>query len=265
MQFLWKLARIGGDLRSKGILCAKSIRNSYRLILPPQNAYSCRVKVGKRSALVHFSGTMGEIHTLVDIFADDNYTPKHNHSEILFQRNIKSLLDLGANIGLASVWFALLYPGIKIDAYEPNPDMFALLEKNLSQFPNVRVFREAISGRDGTVSFNRSAYSLESSIYEARNSESIYVASTSLNTALRRIGGSVDLMKIDIEGAEFDALKECTHLAGVQAITGEAHTEQSGHAEHKLLDLLSSFNIVEIYNPNNVAVFGFYAARTKSI
>lgn len=261
--FIRKLVLIGADFNSRRILITKSLRNSFRHFPFPEQPFSCRVRVKNRSTLVYFTGTMGEIHTLVDIFADDNYVPKHRHTEVLFSDSIHTLLDLGANIGLASIWFVLNYPDIRIDAYEPNPEMFTLLKKNLSPFSNIHVFEEAISGAEGMITFNRSVHSLESSIFTARSSTILTVKSTSLNTAIKRIGGSVDLMKIDIEGAEFDAFKYCDYLSNVRAITGEAHTEQSGHAEEELYEILNSFDLVETYNPNHDTVFGFYAAHTK--
>ncbi len=70
-------------------------------------------------------------------------------------------------------------------------------------------------------------------------------------------------MKIDIEGAEFSVLEGSRRLGDVRAIIGEAHTEQSGHAQEELAKILSSFDLLEIYNPTRDTVFGFYAARTK--
>lgn len=262
--FTYQLVRLGGDLGSRYTLLREFLFLDYqRRVGGMGRPFSCRITSHGRSALISFTGTLGEILTLVEIFQNDNYVPHHNHTVDLFGGRITSLLDLGANIGLTSVWFALTYPEITIDAYEPNPELFPLLKKNLSSFPKVRVFEEAITGTEGHVSFNKSKYSLESSIFEARDSESVSVTATTLDQAIKRIGGSVDLLKIDIEGAEFDAFTTSTLLPQVRAITGEAHTEQSGHTEEELSQLLSSFDMVELYNPNNDTVFGFYAAHTR--
>lgn len=223
--------------------------------------FSTCVRVGKNTSYMHFTGTMGELLTLVDIFADKSYEPDRTAEKALFPAGPKTILDLGANIGIASVWFLLTYPGCKLHAYEPNFDMFALLKDNLSQFPNAKVYEEAIAGTEGTVMFNKSAYSLESSIFDARESQSLSVHAITLDQAIERLGGSIDVLKIDIEGAEFDAFGSSRKLGFIKAIVGEAHTEQSGHLQEELSDLLSSFSVVKIYNPNNDTVFGLYAAR----
>lgn len=264
LTFIRKILSIGANTSSKlALLTQFAYLNYRRYVGPKERPFSCQVKVGGKSAQVSFSGSMSELHTLVDIFVDSNYAPQHGHNETLFSGEIRTLLDFGANIGLASIWFALTYPNISIDAYEPNPKMFALLKKNLAQFPRVRVFEMAISSTEGSVTFNQSHYSLESSMFSARDSTAITVPATTIDSAITKIGGAVDFMKIDIEGSEFDALKAAKQLKSVQAIIGEAHTEQSGHAEDELFNILRSFELVETYNPNHATVFGFYAAHTS--
>ncbi len=49
----------------------------------------------------------------------------------------KVIVDAGANIGLASIYFANKYPDAKIIAIEPEQSNFKLLEMNVSPYPNV--------------------------------------------------------------------------------------------------------------------------------
>lgn len=264
--FLHALLSCGAGLSSKLVLLREFARLQYRRYRGPKDKeFSCAIRAHGRSACMHFTGSMSELHTLVDIFRDESYKPKHDHVERLFSGSVKTLLDLGANIGLASAWFALAYPGISIDAYEPNPRVFRLLEKNLSQFPNARAFEKALDAKEGTVAFNQSEHTLASSVFAAQKSSAIRVEATTLDSAIERMGGSVDLIKIDIEGSEFEVLKHSKKLEQVRAIIGEAHTGQSGHTQEELNQLLSIFTVLEIYNPLRNAVFGFYAARTKPI
>jgi FkbM family methyltransferase len=262
-RFIAKLMRIGAGPFSKLQLLTALLRNDLRRYIGSSiKPFTCRVQAGGRHATVSFTGSVGELMTLVDIFADDNYTPKHDHLHTLFDNQVHTLLDLGANIGLTSIWFTLIYPDISIDAYEPNPAIFPILQKNLAPFPRVRVFERAITGSGGSVTFHQSLHTLESSIFEARDSTDVKVPATTLDQAIETIGGSVDIMKIDIEGAEFDAFAAARLLPQVRVIIGEAHTTQSGHAQEELIELLASYNLVEIYNPNHTPVFGFYAAHT---
>ena len=60
----------------------------------------------------------------------------------------RSILDLGANIGIASIDFALRYPQASIIAIEPVAANFQLLQKNISAFPNIRALNVAVGKHD---------------------------------------------------------------------------------------------------------------------
>ncbi len=260
--FLRDILSLGAGPYSKAILLREFLRLSVGRYTGAQTKpFSCRIQINRKSALVHFSGTMSEMHTMVDIFKNKNYEPWLVNGNDPFKRPISTLLDLGANIGLASVYFALSYPDISIDAYEPNPVIFPLLQKTASQFPHMRVYEKALAAQDGTVTFNYSKHTLESSMFPTRDSIAVDTKAATLDSAIKAIGGEVDLVKIDIEGAEFDVFKASTLLDKIQVMVGEAHTEQSGHTEEDLKTLLSGFDKLEVYNPNHDVVFGFLAWR----
>ncbi len=188
-KFINDLLRLGAGWKSKAILMWAFLRFDHQRRNAPKNVgFPCRIKAQGRSTYVYFSGTMSELHMLVDIFVNDNYEPKHRHSKTLFSDDIRTMLDLGANIGLASIWFSLRYPNISIDAYEPNPAVFAILQKNLAQFPRARAFQKAIAPKEGVVEFNQSDFSLESSMFAARESKTIEVLATALDSAIELIG-----------------------------------------------------------------------------
>lgn len=48
-----------------------------------------------------------------------------------------TILDLGANFGAFSVWASHRWPGSTIHAYEPHPESFSILKRNLTNYPNV--------------------------------------------------------------------------------------------------------------------------------
>src|SRR3989344_2254740 len=261
--FVYKLVILGADVSSKLILIREYLYLMRTLYFGGKNKpFSCRIKTNGKSTRVFFTGTLNEMHALIDIFLEKNYELKFNHTQTLFSNNIKTLLDLGANIGLTSIWFAMKYPGITIDAYEPNPQIFDFLKKNLASIPGTRVFKKAVTGINGTMEFNQSENSFHSSVFAVENGHKISVESIDLDTAIAKIGGKVDVLKLDIEGAEFKALENSKQLVDIRTIIGEAHTAQSVNKEEDLKKLLSSFLTFKIYNPNKANIFGFYAART---
>ena len=61
-----------------------------------------------------------------DIFRKNVYFFEANTSEPF-------IIDCGGHIGLAVLYFKTLYPQARILSFEPNPETFALLQKNISK------------------------------------------------------------------------------------------------------------------------------------
>src|SRR5205823_6224497 len=61
------------------------------------------------------------------------------------------IVDAGANIGAASLWFARMFPDAIIAAVEPEPGNAAVLRRNIEGRPNIRLFEAAIGGEPGFV------------------------------------------------------------------------------------------------------------------
>lgn len=133
---------------------------------------------------------------------------------VLCKRIIKPgmrVADVGAHAG----YFTRLYSDLVgstgvVYAFEPDPENFALLKKNTRHLKNVKLFPMAVSDKVGTVNFyetenNTGCHSL---IASRSRSNKIIVNSTTLD-ALFNSGEiqRLDLIKIDIEGAEPMALK----------------------------------------------------------
>lgn len=152
-----------------------------------------------------------------EIFLRGEYTFKS-------QNDAPIILDCGANIGMAVIFFKWLYPNSKIYAFEPDPKTFVLLEKNINanNFKDVYLDNSAIMDKEGTtVFFNKadSPGSLTMSVNSSRsNGDSISVRTISLNSFLRRSGfDAVDFAKIDIEGSE-DVLIKDVFVGGSMSI-----------------------------------------------
>src|SRR5258708_34910951 len=124
----------------------------------------------------------------------------------------KVILDIGANIGAASNYFAREFPAARIFASEPVPENYALLVENTASLPGVSTFPVALGAGDAqmeispaTDSRNRGGFSL----YESHRAGAVPVKVDVTHTGrfLREQGiDRVDLIKNDIEGAEFDVL-----------------------------------------------------------
>jgi len=123
-----------------------------------------------------------------------------------------TILDIGANIGLASLFFHRRYPQSRIVAFEPDSELFKLLRENLNGLERIETRRAAISDTDGEVTFFRSGDDAGSILANSKNrypEES--VPCRKLSTILKEFD-RIDLLKLDIEGAEALAIIEASSL-----------------------------------------------------
>ncbi|MGH7056697.1 MAG: FkbM family methyltransferase, partial [Acetobacteraceae bacterium] len=69
----------------------------------------------------------------------------------LVRQGTPLILDLGANVGLVSLYFAKNWPGARIVAVEPETQNYCLMRDNLSGLANVLLLHAAAASEDGSV------------------------------------------------------------------------------------------------------------------
>jgi FkbM family methyltransferase len=136
------------------------------------------------------------------------------------------ILDCGANVGLASLYFRSLYPQARITAYEADPVLASLCRRNLAanRAGDVDVEAVAVWTHEGVVSFRQEG--ADSGAVEGTSAgltaKAITVPSIRLRDVIAR--DRFDLIKMDIEGAEVPVLADCSSaIDTVQAIILDVH------------------------------------------
>jgi FkbM family methyltransferase len=152
--------------------------------------------------------------------------------------------DLGSYKGFFSVLAATSAQGVKVYAFEPFPQNFELLRKNveLNGLSNVKCFNVAIGGRDEKGILHLYAKHNFQTFYsrtDAAPCGELPVEVWSMRRALGVIDERVDLLKLNIEGMEFEALFSCSSsdLERVDRIVLEYH-EEDINCGHKVSDLV---------------------------
>lgn len=143
------------------------------------------------------------------------------------------IVDLGANIGCATLRFAGRCPEAKIAAVEPMPGNMQVLERNtagLRASGRVQLFPAAIWGRETrlVVANPDNAHATRGELREAQSGDSgPCIDGMPADLLFDRAGfDEVDLMKIDVEGAEVPLFRGNTGWLGrVKAIAIEFHRE----------------------------------------
>jgi len=127
---------------------------------------------------------------------------------------VNYVMDVGANQGIMSVLFAATWANAKVHALEPSPMNFENLSYNIKDFPNVFAdmrgafhtpgFMELSLPTPRTWNVNTGQFSLYG---EGKVSETVEVARLD-DIALQ----PVDVLKLDVEGAELDALEGASRI-----------------------------------------------------
>lgn len=116
------------------------------------------------------------------------------------------ILDCGANIGLSILYFKQLYPEAHIVGFEPDVQVFRILEDNIRTYglENIKLVRKGLWNEEKVLEFfaeGSDAGHLSAS--QKHDGNVIKVETTRLRNYLDR---HVDFLKIDIEGAETEVL-----------------------------------------------------------
>jgi FkbM family methyltransferase len=142
------------------------------------------------------------------------------------------ILDIGSNIGASIIYFHHQFPDARIFGFEPHPDTFQILQKNVAHLPGVTIFncgvgaaRERIAVRADNVNFG--AFNTRGRFKDRGHPAApVECEVRRLDDVLREIGiAHFDLIKIDCEGAEADVFSTLSDevLGRCQWIVGEFH------------------------------------------
>ena len=156
------------------------------------------------------------------IFEEEIYAFSHHDSA-------PRIIDGGANVGLATLYWKQKFPDARITAFEPDPHIFEVLRQNTHGrgHEDVELVSQGLWSYDTTLQFNPDGAD-GGSVHEPAASASKTRTTTtsvpvqSLNSYLNE---SVDLLKLDIEGAEVEVLRDIqNNLGNVHRVFVEHHS-----------------------------------------
>lgn len=158
-------------------------------------------------------------------------------------RSPRRIIDGGAYIGDTSAYFLSRFPGCEIVALEPDADNFTVARANLAPFgAQVELRRNALDGRARTVRI--AGRQLGAAISDDGDGEAVE-AVTVPDIMCERGWTELDLLKMDIEGAEASVLDEDadTWLPSVRRVILEPHGAAIEEAVRRTM-LRNGFEVV---------------------
>jgi FkbM family methyltransferase len=142
------------------------------------------------------------------------------------------IIDCGANIGMATLYFKMLYPCAEILAFEPARLCCGVLQKNITSnhLDKVSIINKALSDHEGTVELLDASGGkgnlCATMLFDKNGQKKAHFAPVECTQLSSYITKPVDLLKIDIEGAErvvLEDLKKNKKLSFIKEIVLEYH------------------------------------------
>ncbi len=176
---------------------------------------------------LHLRLRTSDIEVFSEILLDSQYA-------LAYPINPRIIVDAGANIGLASVWYANQYPQARILAIEPEKANYEMLRKNTVPYSNITPVRAALwkadcelrlsESRDGVWDFWGFQVT-QSEDQRVSKANGCSVLGITVNTLMENNGiGYIDLLKVDVEGAEKELFENsATWIDHVGGIAIETH------------------------------------------
>jgi len=164
------------------------------------------------------------------------------------------ILDCGSNIGMSILYFKHIYPGARIIGFEPDPAIFPFLQENIARnkLTDVKLVQAAVAAQEGTVTFYSDAkYASGLAKHFPSNLPKGWTRHEVPCVRLQDyLTDSVDFLKINIEGAEYEVLADSVdRFPMIREIVLEYHHFPGlPRTLHKILELLHEQGFEYIVN-----------------
>jgi FkbM family methyltransferase len=226
------------------------------------------LKLGEFNIWVNDEGQLKSLQTYSEIFKDKDHTAVPNFPS----KKDEVIIDLGANEGFYTLKANEKSPNSKIISVEPNPYAFQILKKNVSsnKLKNVTLLNKAVTSKNARIIFEivKGRTTVGSTkVYEKyRDKEKlrkIKIDSITLEKLCRKYNiRSIDLLKIDVEGSEFDILKSSKNiLPKIKKIVVEYHNAQK--TKEKVKRILSKNGFKMLLDDKEKYYGEFYFIRKE--
>jgi FkbM family methyltransferase len=177
-----------------------------------------RVRISGQVLFLRLNTT--DLETLLQMFWNREY-------EFELAAEPATIVDAGANVGYASVYFASRFPRAKILAIEPEAANFAQLQKNVAGNRNIVPIQAALWNEDTSLTLvDAGAGSWGFRVSSQESSESrAGVRAVAVPTLMSEHEmDTIDILKLDVEGSEkeiFESSADWINSVGV--IVAELH------------------------------------------
>lgn len=188
-----------------------------------------------------------------EIFFDDEYVFEYPN----FGKKEMVIIDAGANIGFASVFFKNKFPNSKIIAIEPEIENFKWLQKNTEKYRDISILKGGLWDKDSnllvTLEEGRSTRAFMLEEVEEKNDNTI--SGYSVKTIMNKFEiEKIDIFKIDIEGSEKELFENNYEywLPKTKCLIVETHDRMKSGCTDAILNTINKYNFDSFESGENI-------------
>jgi FkbM family methyltransferase len=124
---------------------------------------------------------------------------------------VLTIVDAGANIGIETIRMRYFHPRARVLAIEPDAENYAVLRKNAEQDAELtEVLPYGVWPTETGLKLLPGTSNEGFSVRPAEPHETADVHAITMNAILESVGGEIDVLKMDIEGAEYEVFGQNT-------------------------------------------------------
>ena len=217
-----------------------------------------------------FFSKMGYGISPLVLTTEEDIIPEYaDQKKIVGSDNI-TIFDVGAHHGQTSTLYNTLFKKASIYSFEPSPDSFEILKKNIENYSNIKPINNALGNICGKVVFNVNKSSQTNSLLKTdRDGEKTW-GENLLNTidiinidcitidefVEKNEIDCIDILKLDTQGTEYQVIEGAANtiaknkikLIYLEIITMPTYSGQKHFDEILLLLRNKEFNLFNLYN-----------------
>lgn len=154
------------------------------------------------------------------------------------------IIDAGANIGLAALYFQRAFPGSRIISIEPESSNFELLQLNTSKYSNIERYQKGLWNKKCALKITETNEGNWGFMVEETTDKTDVIDAIAVSDLLEDHPTPViDIFKIDIEGSEKELFESnADWIPMAKKIIVEVHENLRKGARHSVLSALKDFS-----------------------
>lgn len=224
--------------------------NGYKLYKAIKQKKQCSIQFTNLLHPVMFRGIYSDFAMFEQIFIEQQY-------QLPLEIAAKTIIDLGANVGYASVYFANKFKNATIFALEPEQNNYTIAQQNTNLYQNILLYKGAIWNTQETINVKDNGLGEAGFMVESGEGVNTIKAYTVAEIMEIMKVQTIDILKIDVEGAEKEIFETNfeTWVPNTKIIIVETHDRYKKGTSKAIFNTIGKYDFsLELKGENMILI-----------